>query len=69
MSIGIYLPAGDYWLCVQRGVDAGSDLRIYYDGSGSDKTQAIGNNWSADGNQYTITTTSDKYSIRGSVLR
>jgi hypothetical protein len=68
MAMGVYLAAGDYWLCVQRGVDSGSDLRIYYDGSGTDKTQAIANNWSADGSQYAITDTTNKYSIRGSIL-
>lgn len=68
LAVGTYLAAGDYWLCVQRGVDSGTDLRIFYDGSGSDKTQAIGDNWSADGDQYTLTSTTNKYSIRGSVL-
>ena len=68
MPVGVYLTAGDYWLCVQRPADAGSDLYIYYDGSGSDKYQAIGGAWSADGSQYTITDTTDKYSIRGSLI-
>lgn len=68
IAIGTHLPAGDYWLVVQRPVDSGTDLRIYYDGSGSDKTQAIGNAWNADGSLYTISDTTNKYSIRGSIL-
>lgn len=68
ISMGVYLPSGDYWMVVQRPSDPGSDLRIYYDGSGTDKTQAIGNAWLADGSLYTISDTTNKYSIRGSIL-
>lgn len=68
IAIGKFLTAGDYWLVVQRPTDGGSDLRIYYDGSGSDKTQAIGAAWNADGNLYSISSTTNKYSIRGSIL-
>lgn len=68
IAIGKLLTAGDYWLVVQRPVDSGTDLRIYYDGSGSDKTQAIGGGWNTDGNLYSISSTSNQYSIRGSIL-
>ena len=69
LPVGIYLPAGDYWLCVQRPNDPGSDLHIYYDGSGTDKyqdTESTG--WSSDGSSYTVTDTTNRYSIRGSLI-
>lgn len=68
IPIGLYLPAGDYWLCVQRMDDPGTDLMLYYDGSGADKYQDIAGGWSADGSQYTITNTTNKYSIRASLI-
>lgn len=68
IPIGLYLPAGDYWLCVQRMDDPGTDLMLYYDGSGADKYQDIAGGWSADGSQYTITDTTNAYSIRASLI-
>lgn len=69
MSMGVYLAAGDYWICVQRGTDPGSDLRLYYDASvGSDRTQVIGNTWTADQSQVATSASTNDYSIRASVL-
>jgi hypothetical protein len=50
-------------------IGGGSRLDIAYDGSGADKYYAVGNPWmsGADGG-YTATATTNKYSIRASVL-
>jgi hypothetical protein len=68
LPISVWLPAGTYWVAVQRPVDSGSDLRIYYDGSGSDIKATTAGAWSSDYSQQTPTTTSNRYSIRASIL-
>jgi hypothetical protein len=61
------LAAGTYWFGFQWLSDA-SPARIYYDGSGSDRTFSSGNLWVADGQRYTQTDSTKKYSIRVSIL-
>ena len=68
IPVNVWCPAGDYWLAVMD-VGNGSRLHIAYDGSGADKYYAVGYPWlsGADGG-YTATATTNKYSIRASVL-
>lgn len=66
MPIGVYLAAGDYWLAVMFSVSAGHD--IYYDGSGSDRYFANAAVRITDSGWTTVTTSSNRYSIRGSLL-
>lgn len=68
VPISVWLPAGTYW--IGGGMAVGTSMRIYYDGSGSDVKWT----WSAgaqlaDGQRFTNTVTTQKFSIRGSILR
>lgn len=66
-----WLAAGDYWLAVMVPETNGS-LRIYKDGSGTDRymtTNAAGSNgFFIDWGHFSPTTTTDRFSIRGSIL-
>lgn len=65
-----WLTAGDYWIAVASfAANAAATLRIYYDGSGTDRTYPSGGDWFADWGFYTPTTTSNKYSIRANFIR
>lgn len=74
--IGKWLIAGDYWICVMRPFDPGSDIRIYYDGSGSDQVVVTGsvsfagfsNYWMADASLYSPSNSGNQYSIRANIL-
>jgi hypothetical protein len=70
VSIPMSLPvtAGDYWIAISD-IGQGSRLHIAYDGSGADKYWATGNAWmtGADGG-YTLTSTTNKYSLRAGFL-
>lgn len=70
VPIGIWLPATDYWIFVQHFVaSGGSAIDIHYDTSGSDRYQTPSFNGVADwGGLYSSTTSSNRYSIRASVL-
>lgn len=71
MPLGIWVPAGTYWLLV-RTTDQGASVvcQIAYDGSGSDKTaQGTANVWPDWSNFTSATTTSNKYSIRANTIR
>lgn len=67
LSIGKWLPAGTYWIGVMAG--GGNNFSIAYDGSGSDKYYTAGGNWVADAGFYTINTSANKFSIRGTTIR
>jgi hypothetical protein len=65
---GMYLTAADYWVAVKVHTNSNSGRRIYYDGSGSDRTYLSGGDWFADWGYYSPTTTANKYSIRASII-
>lgn len=67
LPVGIWLAAGTYWIGIQE-QHAGNNLEIAKDGSGSDKYTVPGGEWMTDAGLNTITSTTDTYSIRGSVL-
>lgn len=62
VPLTFYVTAGTYWVGFLFG-DIGS-LRIYYDGSGTDRTFVSGGVWLANGARYTQTNTTRKYSMR-----
>lgn len=67
LPIGVWLAAGDYWIGFMN-QNAGN-YAVYYDGSGSDrKWTGIGGNLTGASTRYTITTTSNKYSIYADIL-
>lgn len=67
MPIGLYAPAGDYWLAVCLTATAAGH-QVYYDGSGSDKYHLNGALRITDSGWTTVTTSSNKYSIRASTI-
>lgn len=70
VSIGKWLTAGDYWIAVADfDDDAATDLLIFKDGSGADRYYGSGGNWFADAGFYTVTTTTNRYSIRANTIR
>lgn len=68
MPVAVYLAAGDYWIGVMASSSASFAPSIYYDGSGSDKYYDSGGAWIADAGYYTVSDSTNKYSIRASVL-
>lgn len=68
VPIGVYLPAGTHWIGVStQGSNIAPD--IYYDTGGSDRTLAgtsVPSDWTYPG--LTQTTTTKRYSIRGTLL-
>lgn len=67
LACGYWGTAADYWVGFM--VDSANGLDIAYDGSGSDHYYDSGGNWFANGARYTDNTTTNKYSIRASILR
>jgi hypothetical protein len=68
IPIGVWLAAGTYWIGFMQ-TNAGG-FNIYYDGSGSDRKWTAGaDNISGATTRYTITTTTNKYSIYADILR
>ena len=65
VGLSRYLAAGDYWIGF---VPSQSTGVIKKDGSGSDRYFTAGGNWSIDAGYNAITTTTDRYSIRASIL-
>ena len=66
-AMSYYATAGDYWLAVMDTSAAGR-LVIAKDGSGSDRYYTSGGAWFADWTFYAPTTTTDRYSIRASLI-
>lgn len=65
--VGLYLPAGTYW--IGGALSGGADVQLYKDGSGTDVTMAaVAGILVIDGQRSANTVTSNKYSIRGSVI-
>lgn len=69
IPIGKWLTAGDYWLSVAALEASITGLRIAKDGSGTDRYYASGGDWWADSGFYSVTTTTDRYSIRANTIR
>ena len=65
VGLSRYLAAGDYWIGFVPSQNTGV---IKKDGSGSDRYFTAGGNWSIDAGYNAITTTTDRYSIRASIL-
>lgn len=68
MPLGIWVPAATYWLAVRTSdAGAGAVIQLAYDGSGGDvtKTGAAG----AWGDLASLTSTSNKFSIRANTIR
>lgn len=69
-AVGMWLPAADYWICVQHNSSAATRMTIKYDATGADRTYDSGFDGFADwGGLYSPTTTANAYSIRASILR
>lgn len=66
LSLGAWLAAGDYWIGVCA-LDAGS-VQIAYDATGTDRYVNSGGAWLTDASNYTVTTSSNDYSLRASVI-
>jgi hypothetical protein len=68
-AIGYWVTAADYWIAVGAIESSVTGLRIAYDGSGSDRYYTAGGDWMTDAGFTTITTGSNKYSIRANTIR
>lgn len=68
LPIGLWLAAGTYWLGFGSFTGNAQNMAIAYDGSGTDQKFTSANTWTADGGRYTLTTTTNKYSIRADFL-
>jgi len=71
VALGVWVVAGTYWLVVRHTATGATVVcQIAYDGSGSDKT-AVGadNDWRDWTNFASITTTTNKFSIRANTIR
>lgn len=67
--VGVWLPAGTYWIAVRLADSGGSVItQINYDGSGADRTATGASEQWADWARLTPTTTSNRYSIRADVF-
>jgi hypothetical protein len=64
VPLSVWLPAGDYWL----GMGVWNNITVHKDGSGSDQTKAPGDSSWFDSYTSSMTTTTDKYSMRGLLL-
>lgn len=67
IPLSVYLAAGDYWLAWAC-LFGNTATQIYYDTSGTDRYYTAGGRWFSDAEYYTVTTGSNKYSIRASVI-
>ena len=65
VGLSRYLAAGDYWIGFVSSTNLGV---IKKDTGGSDRYFTAGGNWSLDAGYNAITTTTDRYSIRASIL-
>lgn len=72
MPIGAWLAAGDYWISVHHWKSENNIAQIAYDATGGGGRHFQGstnnNGYSADPGASSVTTTSEDYSIRASVL-
>lgn len=67
MPIGIWLTAGDYWVCVQFFRNPAT-FDVYYD-SGTDRTATAGGFYVAPDAIHTTSDSTRKYSIRANTIR
>jgi hypothetical protein len=66
IPLSMWLDPGDYWVGI---MGLAGSIRMYYDTSGgSDKNYNSGSTWFTDGGRYTINSTTNKYSIRASIM-
>lgn len=63
-----YLVTGDYWIGVCTTSTGDNRNILHYDGSGSDQYFDSAGAWVADGGRYTLVPTTNRYSIRASIL-
>lgn len=69
MPIGLWCPAGDYWLGISAANDTSSTFEFSYDTTGgTDRRFDPTGEWIMDPSDRTVTTTTENYSIRGSLL-
>ncbi len=68
-AMGYWAVAADYWIAVGSGSDADIGMRIYKDGSGTDRYYTAGGVWITDAGYSAVTTSTDKYSIRANTIR
>lgn len=70
VPLAVYLTAGTYWMVIRTSDNGGSVvLKVNYDGSGTDRTATHGSEVFLDWtNTATQVTTTNKFSIRGSLL-
>jgi hypothetical protein len=66
VPMGVYLPAGDYWIAMLA-VDAQHDIAVDTSG-GTDRTYVTNATGQADWGFFAPTTTAKDYSIRASLL-
>lgn len=67
VPVGFYAAAGDYWLGI--GINCTTNAyNVYKDGSGADRYFTPAANRIVDAGQVTVNTTTDRYSIRASLL-
>jgi hypothetical protein len=67
MPVGVWLPAGTYWLAFVA-ADADGQFLIYYDSGGSDVTWQTDGAWLSQGGQYSLVQTTQNFSIRADFL-
>ncbi len=68
-AMGVWLPAGDYWIGFMAEGAASINFEVHYDTGGSDrKIASSGGNWLMDGSMASQTNTTRKYSIRGNFV-
>lgn len=68
MPCGLYVPAGTYWVGCQFHKPAGT-LNLYYDDSGSDVYWTAGGMYLSHGPRFSNTVSSNRYSIRASLIQ
>jgi hypothetical protein len=64
-AMGLWVPAGDYWIGVQA---SAATLVLTKDGSGADRYYTTTYSGAEDAGYRTVTTTTDRYSLRASLV-
>jgi hypothetical protein len=68
LPIGLWVPAGTYWIGVVSFRTSTVALRLSYD-AGADKISTAAGDWIQDGNASTVTDSTKDYSIRANTIR
>lgn len=64
--VGLWCPAGDYWIAVQE--PSTTRATITFDGSGTDRRYTTTGSWFEDWGFHTPTTETNRYSIRAETM-